>query len=289
MVRPTILAVTFLGLAACQAGRLPGERGEGDNNNGEQEEQEEQEEQDLDSDGDGLLDSEEEELGTDPDSADTDEDGIDDGEELEAGTDPTDADTDGDGQDDGAELENGTNPANEYSHSYTGGYNVGYCSGGTPSATGPTGTAEAQGYTWAAYAEGDIVENFRRKDQHGEWVDLYSFCGHNVMLSIGTGWCGACRSYAMEAQGLQNNFGAQGFQIIEILTENSQGSAPRKRDLTAWAEMGDMVNVPVLADPDSTATWDYERDLYIPTFVQIGPDMRVLSVDQNRSNPAPFL
>jgi len=44
-----------------------------------------------DSDGDGLTDSEEAEIGTDPNTADTDGDGYDDGEEVEAGTDPLDS------------------------------------------------------------------------------------------------------------------------------------------------------------------------------------------------------
>ncbi|USZ69228.1 hypothetical protein NGM10_05670 [Halorussus salilacus] len=63
-----------------------------------------------DLDDDGLIDSREEELGTDPRNADTDGDGLDDGEEVEKGTDPTEADTDDDGLDDGAEIEEGTDP-----------------------------------------------------------------------------------------------------------------------------------------------------------------------------------
>ena len=63
-----------------------------------------------DDDGDGVLNGEEETLGTDPSSADTDGDGIDDKAELDAGTDPTKADTDGDGLDDGDELDSGTDP-----------------------------------------------------------------------------------------------------------------------------------------------------------------------------------
>ncbi|HUF61167.1 MAG TPA: thrombospondin type 3 repeat-containing protein [Verrucomicrobiales bacterium] len=45
---------------------------------------------DEDRDGDGLTDSEELELGTDPDNSDTDGDGISDGVEVAAGSDPLD-------------------------------------------------------------------------------------------------------------------------------------------------------------------------------------------------------
>ncbi|MFC7081270.1 hypothetical protein [Halorussus caseinilyticus] len=63
-----------------------------------------------DLDGDGLIDSREEELGTDPRNEDTDGDGLTDAEEVEGETDPLEADTDGDGLDDGAELDAGTDP-----------------------------------------------------------------------------------------------------------------------------------------------------------------------------------
>jgi hypothetical protein len=68
----------------------------------------------LDSDGDGLLDAEEDRLGTDALASDSDEDGLDDGEEVnEYRTNPLIADTDGDGYNDGQEVENGYNPLGE--------------------------------------------------------------------------------------------------------------------------------------------------------------------------------
>ncbi|MFT7520283.1 MAG: hypothetical protein ACI9MC_002428, partial [Kiritimatiellia bacterium] len=64
-----------------------------------------------DSDGDGLSNSQEAELGTDPDMADTDGDGLLDGaEHLEHHTDPLDDDSDDDGITDGEEIEIGTDP-----------------------------------------------------------------------------------------------------------------------------------------------------------------------------------
>ena len=45
-----------------------------------------------DTDGDGLTDTEEAELGTDPELSDTDGDGFDDADEVDGNTDPTDAD-----------------------------------------------------------------------------------------------------------------------------------------------------------------------------------------------------
>lgn len=66
----------------------------------------------ADSDGDGLLNEEEEKLGTDPQNPDTDNDGLTDGEEVEEyGTSPVEFDTDSDGLGDGEEVKTyGTNP-----------------------------------------------------------------------------------------------------------------------------------------------------------------------------------
>lgn len=65
----------------------------------------------IDSDGDGLLDTEEEELGTNAASTDTDGDGLNDRQEVQIyKTDPSNPDTDGDGFNDGAEVRGFYNP-----------------------------------------------------------------------------------------------------------------------------------------------------------------------------------
>ena len=65
----------------------------------------------LDSDADGLLDSEEELLGTDPNNPDTDNDELGDYQEVNVyKTDPLNPDTDNDGMKDGQEVKCGRNP-----------------------------------------------------------------------------------------------------------------------------------------------------------------------------------
>jgi hypothetical protein len=117
---------------------------------------------------------------------DTDGDGITDDVETAWGTSPTRVDTDDDGYSDGDELTvHDTNPLYPYSHPYSGDYNVGYCSLGTAPATGPTGSPE-----WSAmfdtFQEGDVPHNFALLDQHGQEVDLYSFCGRTVKIEFGS-------------------------------------------------------------------------------------------------------
>lgn len=95
------------------------------------------------------------------------------------GPDPS-SDDDGDGYTFAEEEAAGTNPDYAYSHPYTGDYNVGNCEDGVAE-----GDAGASG---SAYAVGDIAANFSLMDQHGEMVDLYSFCGKTVMLVSGAFW-----------------------------------------------------------------------------------------------------
>ena len=65
----------------------------------------------LDSDADGLLDHDEEALGTDPHNADTDKDELGDYQEVHVyKTDPLDPDTDSDDMSDGQEVKSGRNP-----------------------------------------------------------------------------------------------------------------------------------------------------------------------------------
>jgi hypothetical protein len=67
----------------------------------------------LDTDGDGLLDGEEQRLGTRVDLADSDDDGLSDWDEVRTyGTNPLLKDSDGDGANDAHELAAGTDPNN---------------------------------------------------------------------------------------------------------------------------------------------------------------------------------
>lgn len=106
---------------------------------------------DIDSDADGLLNSQEETLGTDIENPDSDGDGHLDGIEHDAGFDPMDPE----------------------SHPYMGGYDTALCN---PAPT-PTG-----------YAVGSISHDFTLVDQYGEDVTLSDFCGKTVMLETSAFW-----------------------------------------------------------------------------------------------------
>ena len=107
---------------------------------------------DYDADGDGLLNSEEAELGTDPNDDDSDNDGHSDGFEVEQGFDPTDDDE----------------------HPYAGGYQINRCDD-TPTGNG-------------SHEVGTVADDFTLVDQFGEDVTLSDFCNSVVLLETSAFW-----------------------------------------------------------------------------------------------------
>ncbi len=222
---------------------------------------------DVDSDGDGLLDSEEAALGTDPNLADTD----------------------GDGFDDGQEVEDGTNPLYVYSHTYTGGYDVGFCDNPPDeAAAGPTGTVEfqygGQTYTWTAYQEGDTLANMTLYDAYGEEVTLYSFCGKYVLIFVSAMWCGPCQDLAAETNDLLAVYGPENLVVVDMVNEDLYGNPTEQDDLETWRDAFDLQGTPVLGPKDSQDYEDiwlhFDKDGYIPSSTLVGPDMKMITVDE---------
>ena len=99
-------------------------------------------------------------------------------------------DSDGDGYTDIQEVEAGTNPQSEHSYPLEqGNYNLGLCENGIEESTGPSILASIEdggGIEWNHYAQGDIIEDVVLKDQYGQNLSLYQFCGQHIMLVIGS-------------------------------------------------------------------------------------------------------
>ena len=252
----------------------------------------------LDTDGDRLTDCKEESTWhTDPERADTDGDGLDDGDEVQThATDPLNPDTDGDNYSDGDEINKlGTSPTNAYSHPYKGNYNVGACDEYPEKSTAhPTGSRVVEtgggGKTVVPlYLPGDTVKNFTLVDQHGEMVDLYSFCGKNVDLlffqfnHLGVPEYAALTCWIQDFRNVHAYYRDYGYELIVILTQNQSSELPTSEDVEAVAALVGFDN-PVLASNDESISsfhaW-FEKDFHEPTLVHIGPELNVLSVDED--------
>ncbi len=249
----------------------------------------------------------------DPHELDDDKDGLSNWDENNKyKTDPHDADSDDDGYDDGDEINNlGTSPTNKYSHPYIGDYNVGACADYPDKAVAhPSGSRTVEtggaggGVPVALYLPGDIVKNFTLLDQHGEMVDLYSFCGKYVdLFFIQWNEVGDVPQYAAltcwieDMKNVHAYYRDYGYELIVILTQNNDTELPTKDDVKAMSKLLGLTNSPVLASNDETInsfhSW-FEKDFHEPTLVHIGPDLNVLSVDNDDCpggdrDPCPYM
>jgi hypothetical protein len=267
----------------------------------------------LDSDNDRLGDCEEvNRWHTDPNKADTDEDGLDDWDEVKTyDTDPNDSDTDDDTYEDGDEVNAlGTSPTNKYSHPYTGDYNIGACAEYPDKATAhPTGsrvvsTGSGGSVKVPIYLPGDTVQNFTLIDQYGEMVDLYSFCGKNVDLLFfqfnhisGPAQYAALSCWIQDFKNVHEYYRDYGYELIVVLTQNNETELPTTEDVAAVAAMLGFNDNPVLASNDESISsfhaW-FEKDFHEPTLVHLGPELNVLSVDNDDCagtdrDPCPYM
>jgi thiol-disulfide isomerase/thioredoxin len=186
----------------------------------------------ADTDGDGIDDGEEVTLGTDPLSSDSDEDGLSDGDEVSLGTDPLSVDSDGDGISDGDEVSSETDPNNGWSWPDGEGVWPDFSEGA------PTGTG---------FNVGDILPDFSGIDQFGNEVTLTQFNGAVVFIDFSAGWCGPCRTVAETAESLYQEHKEKGFMIMHNMIDDYTygGGLTDENFLSDWgSEYG--ITFPVL-------------------------------------------
>jgi thiol-disulfide isomerase/thioredoxin len=123
---------------------------------------------------------------------------------------------------------------------------------------------------------GDVAPNFTLVDQNGDEVELYQFYGQVIMLDVFAQWCGPCQDMAPHGQSAVEDYGEQGFVLLAIMEENTQGRAPGADDIQDWADSYGLTH-PVLADEG------YSQGSYVvagyPTLVVIDRDMTIAHED----------
>jgi hypothetical protein len=219
---------------------------------------------------------------------DTDQDGLTDSEEAELGTDPNKKDTDADNYWDSWELLEGTDPLDVGSRIYTGywPYN-------------PDKDSLVQG-TWAD-ASTTAGSQFPRQaflDQHGDSVELYDFANfiYNdtgepafFIVDMSAQWCGPCHNMAEWISGADTPDTAPLQQIypsvrekvhnlriwwITIIVENSGGGAPTLSDSQSWFGIHQDPYIPILVDETQQVRNTYNGGSY-PFFFLLDPVLAV--------------
>ena len=220
-------------------------------------------------------------------ASDADGDGLTADEEAELGTDPDEADSDGDGFDDKAEVDVGSNPTFEPSHVFEDGdYILGACPELPDVANaGNTGTGQYSSYTWDAYQNGDILENWEGEDEYGQRVSFYNFCGNYTLITVSAVWCPPCQAMAAEAKGVQDAVREEypNFITFDLLWQNNAGNdVPGDRELAGWKSSYGLDGIPVVRPDDVSDPFIGLLDLDggIPTTILVSPTMEIIKMDE---------
>jgi len=136
---------------------------------------------------------------------------------------------------------------------------------------------------------GDKACNFRLLDQNGEIWELYDHTGNVVVLDFSAVWCYPCQLAAAETQRLQDEYSADGVQIVTVLIDGpTPGEEPTDYDLERWTSTHNITTAPVLqgsrekmldAQDGSVAVpgvTGYLLNAY-PTYLYIDKDMKFYS------------
>lgn len=248
---------------------------------------------DTDSDGDGLLDSEEDAIGTDPNNKDSDGDGLTDGDEVnQFETDPNNADTDGDGYSDADEVSASTDPNDAESVIFAGGW---------PYNASPEDIGGPE-YSAGGLADGEVIWNFSSVDQFGDTVSLYDFAqqGKPVLINMSSTWCIYCNAVSAMLDGqpslldtqaakyswvydLQDMLESGDAYWITVLVENDQGQNATLDTIEDWHGDYPVSFIPVLADEEGLMR-DYvstSPEINWPTFLLVDENMTVLNDGTN--------
>ncbi len=103
---------------------------------------------------------------------------------------------------------------------------------------------------------GNIAPDFTEKDSNNKDFTLSSYKGKVILLVFSAVWCGPCNNEASKLESLYTKYKDQGFEIVQILYQDENGSSSDASDLKEWKEKYNLT-FKVLSDPDSSTVNKY--------------------------------
>ena len=143
--------------------------------------------------------------------------------------------------------------------------------------TSPPGTLQGEGCK-----AGEVLDDHRALDQHGDEVSLWQFYGSCMLVDISTMWCGPCRTLAETFQETADSYPE--VQFVSVLPEDDFGDPASVTKLGEWADFYD-IDAPVLNDDAGWHRCSVPEDSY-PAVLIVGPDMQVLDAGVTPANEA---
>lgn len=217
-----------------------------------------------DDDGDGLLNGDEQDLGTDPSNADSDGDSYADNDEITVGTDPTDA----------------TSVIYE---------------GGWPYQPDKDSFEDSNGLHLKV---GNTFPRYVMEDQYGQAVDLYDFAGHGkpVVFDLSGMWCYWCNELAKLLEGDSSELSGYGwddlgqqiadgdFYWVTVLDGDANGELMDSKDMKKWFKEYPNPDVAAVWAPDEDGDGQPEITKYVnpagyPTLWLMDENMNVIQTD----------
>lgn len=143
---------------------------------------------------------------------------------------------------------------------------------GAPGELSETGCAAVGGFE-----QGATAADFRLGDQFGDEVSLWQFYGNVIVLDFSTMWCAPCAELAKEIDHTVDDYEAEGFTYLTMLTQTVAGEQPVAEDLTKWA-VDNSISQPVLT-VDSELEVQVMTGYAYPRILVVDRDMTVAVAD----------
>ena len=130
--------------------------------------------------------------------------------------------------------------------------------------------------------EGNLIgfqrPDFRLGSSEGDWVSPADFPGKTLLINFWATWCAPCRHEMPMLMALQNEYGAEGLQVVGIALDDIEnvrnfvkkygisyptlvGVADAMATSDAYGNVGGVLPYSVLVDKDGVIRWQYTGEI----------------------------